>query len=603
MQLGLGLYLGTILGRSGPFAGASLYLDMLSGSLDSRVTFSRGTNATLVDSTGRVTYAPANLLLRSQEFDNAAWTKNAATVTANTTPAPDGTGTADTLTATAGTGVIPRVADIAFVTVTSSAYTASMYVKAGTYTFFQIYLNNQAAEWANFTLTGAGTATANGASTATITALSNGWYRCSMTYTAGGIDRRPFFMLAASGTATRAQTWNPVGTETLFIWGAQLEPVTYQTTPGPYVATTSAAYYGPRFDYDPVTLAPRGLMIEQQRTNLFLQSQTFGVTWLPTRASVATVSSTAPSGAASVDKIVEDTSTNSHFISQTVNPVAGNASVALSIFAKPAGRNFLAFVTQDSEGTFKTSFFNVSNGTIGTVASGHTASIEAFPDGWYRCVIVTAQSAVSGVFRFYPGPANVNGSNIYAGDGSSGVLVWGAQLEAGAFATSYIPTVASQVTRTADQASIVAPNFAPWYNQSEGTFVVEWDGFKPTTASGTPTIFQAGNATDSFIDAVLAGGNYLARTFVGGVSQAEFSPAYVANATEKFATAYKINDFAFSRNGATALVDTSGNVPTNLDRIGIGITRTGTNVLNGHIRRITYYPVRLTNAQLQALTA
>lgn len=164
-----------------------------------------------------------NLLTFTEQFDNAAWTKNASSVTANSSTAPDGTTTADTLTATAGTGVIPRVADISIITATSTAYTASMYVKAGTYTFFQIYLNNQAAEWANFTLTGAGTATANGTSTATITALGDGWYRCSMTYTAGGIDRRLFFMLAASGTATRAQSWNPGGTETLFIWGAQLE--------------------------------------------------------------------------------------------------------------------------------------------------------------------------------------------------------------------------------------------------------------------------------------------------------------------------------------------------------------------------------------------
>jgi hypothetical protein len=181
-----------------------------------------------------------------------------------------------------------------------------MYVKAGTYTFFQIYLNNQGGEWANFTLTGAGTATANGACTASIVAAGDGWYRVSMTYTAGGTDRRPFFAMAASGTATRAQSWTATGTETLFIWGAQLEPVTYQTVPGPYVATTSAAYYGPRFDYNPVTLAPLGLLIEEARTNLALYSAQFDdAWWAKIGATITANTTTAPDGTAGADKLVE----------------------------------------------------------------------------------------------------------------------------------------------------------------------------------------------------------------------------------------------------------------------------------------------------------
>jgi hypothetical protein len=185
-----------------------------------------------------------NLFTFSEQFDNAVWVKNAATVTANATTAPDGTATADTLQATAGTGTSPRVADTAVVTVNGSVYTASMYVKAGTYTFFQIFINSQGNEWANFTLTGAGSASANGASTATIQSVSAGWYRISMTYTAGSVDRRPFFMMAASASATRGQTWNPVGTETVFIWGAQFLTAADQTaTGGAYQRIAAATDY------------------------------------------------------------------------------------------------------------------------------------------------------------------------------------------------------------------------------------------------------------------------------------------------------------------------------------------------------------------------
>ena len=177
-----------------------------------------------------------NLLTWTQEFDNAVWSKNAAAIVVNSITAPDGTLTADTLLALSGTGLIPRVGDTSVNTVQSAAHTVSIYAKAGTYNFLQIYIISQASEWVNYTLTGSGTVSVNGSCTATITLLSDGWYRLTMTYTAGGTDRRPFFAMAASGTATRAQTWNPVGTETIFIWGAQLELGSVVT---PYQAITT----------------------------------------------------------------------------------------------------------------------------------------------------------------------------------------------------------------------------------------------------------------------------------------------------------------------------------------------------------------------------
>lgn len=348
----------------------------------------------------------------------------------------------------------------------------------------------------------------------------------------------------------------------------------------------------PRFDYNPVTLACRGLLIEQSRANLFLQSQTFATTWAPTRASIATVSSTSPAGASTVDQIVEDTSANSHFIGQTVNPVAGNATVTLSLFAKPAGRNFLTFTTQDSSGAFKTSYFNVSNGTIGTVASGHTASIQAFPNGWYRCIVVTTQAATSGVFRFYPGPADVNGSNSYQGNGTSGILVWGAQFEVGAFVTSYIPTTTTSLTRNADVAAMTGTNFSSWFNGSAGTFVGQWDSVTGA-ASMLTTAPSAGGS-----GALLYSSSFDIKSY-NGTNVAQTSNFYSVNTAFRAGVAYDANGRSVCLNGGTVGTNTGViTAPTSLS-LGAGSI---SGILNGHTYKLFYYPQRLTNAELQAFS-
>ena len=512
--------------------------------------------------------------------------------------APDGTPTADTLIATAGTGAIPRVADISTTTINAAAYTASIYVRAGTYTFFQIYINNQGAEWANFTLTGAGAASANGSCTATITALSGGWYRCTMSYTAGGTDRRPFFMLAASGTATRAQTWNPTGTESILIWGAQLEAASSAST----YTRNNGGVYPPRFDYDPVTRAPRGLLIEEQRTNLLLRSEEFdNAAWVKTAVTATANATTSPDGTADADSIIETTANSTHDVNQSATLSA--VAYTYSAFVKANGRSWVRlFAFQSGPGSTSV-WFNVSTGVVGTVGAGASnATITNFGNGWYRCAFTFTAVAASASLYVQLATAD-NGASGYTGDGTSGIYLWGAQLEAGAFATSYIPTVASQVTRTADLAAITAPMFAPWYRQSEGTLVVQAVTSKPTSVAATGLavdVSDGGINNRHYIGVVSASAE--ARTVVGGVNQALITQAYTANAIEKYGYAVKENDFAFYRNGSQAGLDTTGSMPT-VNRMFIGNAAGSAAFWNGHIQSIDYYPTRLTNAQIQALTA
>jgi predicted hotdog family 3-hydroxylacyl-ACP dehydratase len=593
LALGVGLYAGNpgLWGGSAGLItgnGASLYLDFLAGApLDSRVTFTRGSNATLVDSTGKITYAPANLVLRSDDFDNAgSWTKNATTVASNSTTAPDGTLTADTLTATATTAVhnVQQVAGGAGVTLVWSVY-----AKAGTNNFIQLWHGISTQTYANFNVSTGAVGTVGTDATASITDAGNGWYRCSIRFTTSALGTVRV-ALVTSATAAYNESWTAAGTESVFIWGAQLEPVTYQTTPSTYVATTSAAYYGPRFDYDPVTLAAKGLLIEEQRTNLVLQSQTFGTSpWFTNNATITANTTVAPDGTTTASKLVEDTSNNLHRVAQV--PTLTAVPHTATIYAKPAGRNWIYIANASLS---QAAYFNVSTGVIGTVVGATTATIAPAGNGWYRCSITSTPSAAAQNYSFYT--ANADLSFSYTGDGTSGLFLWGAQLEAGSFATSYIPTVASQVTRSADVASMTGTNYSSWYNPSEGTLVAEFT-FLPRTLSGTAVIAYNGSANGrwSYFSSASA-------RMLDGTNTAIAGSTSIPNAINKTASALSSAGMAISLNGAapgtSAYVGTFGSQ----DALNIG-SQSGAASINGHIRQIAYYNTRLPDATLQALTA
>jgi hypothetical protein len=244
--------------------------------------------------------------------------------------------------------------------------------------------------------------------------------------------------------------------------------------------------------------------------------------------------------------------------------------------------------------------------TTGTPPTALANSITNSGNGWYRCSItvgnpsglrVDVQHSLSNTPT-----ANISGIN-YNGDGTSGAFLWGAQLEAGAFATSYIPTVASQVTRTADQASIVAPMFAPWFNASEGSFVAEVSYFSASSTSWVVTAHSGSAAsTNDYISYVKNSAAINRQAIVAaGASQGnlDFGGA-VAGTVYKLAGAYKLNDAAFTVNGATPLTDATVTLPT---PNALAIGNLFSQFLNGHLRNVRFYPVRLSDLQLQALTA
>jgi hypothetical protein len=568
--------------------------------LSSNVTFTRGSNATLVDSTGKITYAPANLLLQSQTFDAAAWTKGDATISANATPAPDGTSTADKLEET--TANAPHYA-LQAVTVASAVYTASVYVKAAERTWCILEMGGTpfgCGAWFNLSTGAVGTQFGSPSSTS-ITAVGNGWWRITVTKTAASAGSA--FTTIYSSTGNNISTYAGTTGSGIFIWGAQLEPVTYQTTPSTYVATTSAAYYGPRFDYDPVTLAAKGLLIEEQRTNLSLQSEDLtSASWTKGFSTATANTATSPAGTTTADRW-QPTSTgvaNTIRLIQIIS-VSSGAAYTASAFVKAAGKRWVYFTSPDAASAAHNCWFDLQTGTIGTKGAAVTATITPAGDGWYR---LTTSSTSSSVLNYVLISATDADNSLAVTADGNGLLIWGAQLEAGAFATSYIPTVASQVTRSADVATMTGTNFSSWYNQSEGTFVASASTLKPPSVATANFIAIASDGTQNErVQNVIDTSNVTAGVIDGNVSQANFTNAYTLNQILNSAIAYKVNDFAASFNGGTATTDVSGTIPT-VNRMSLGSSWDGANFfLNGHIRQIAYYNTRLPNATLQALTA
>jgi hypothetical protein len=265
-------------------------------------------------------------------------------------------------------------------------------------------------------------------------------------------------------------------------------------------------------------------------------------------------------------------------------------------------------------GTWSATFDLTTGATISTGGLAVlSSSIQSAGNGWYRCsvtftgvALLTAHSIIG-----YPntGATLNNFGASYTGDGTSGIFLWGAQLEAGAFATSYIPTVASQVTRSADVATMTGTNFSSWYNQTEGTFVSDFDKYSTASRGG---VLCAGNISGVSGTGITIDGqnNGKVRAFIenaGALVMDNLTLAdYTANTPIKGAIAYATNNSVGAAAGALGTVDTSVAVPT-VDNFQIGAVRNTTAAavlpLNGHIRQIAYYNTRLPNATLQALTA
>jgi len=526
-----------------------------------------------------------NALGFTQEFNNAAWSKTNSSITANATAAPDGSVTADKLVADA-TSNQHRV-DVAITAVGGTPYTFSVYAKAGEYSFLSLRTGN--GTYAAFNLSTGATSVASASVTATMVPVGDGWYRCSATevITASGTMTSRINVTNSLSINNTQATFTGDGTSGLLIWGAQisdsasLDPYVYN----PAAAFTSTAYYGPRFDYDPVTLAPRGLLIEEQRTNLLLQSAdlfengTGGVNWIWPVGVVSSNTQTAPDGTLSADTITTTGGAQSAYQSATVT---ASTAYTFSFYAKLG-----TMLASD----FKIAVYN--NSTPGFIASDVVPTQTPTTTGWTRITYTFTTPVGCTSVRVYPFRNSL-------GISSSTVFIWGAQLEAGAFVTSYIPTTTAAATRAADVATMVGDNFSNWYNQSEGTLFAE--------AANIPSNYTSGVLMDVGFAGAFGTSAYVACTGTGWSLNPNIAPLNLSSAVSttlpsKVGAALAANNSVIAANGALGPVDTSCALPAGATILSIGKAGWNTsNYLNGHIRRIAYYPRRLPDDQLRGIT-
>ncbi len=397
---------------------------------------------------------------------------------------------------------------------------------------------------------------------------------------------------------------------------AVLDPrVTFTRTGNTATVTNSSGFVVPinadlpRFDFNPITLFCRGLLIEEARTNLYTYSEDFtNAAWTKVRSSISANATTSPSNVLDADKLIEDTSaSNNHFFRVASFTPTSGTTYTWSIFAKAGERSQIAlgFNTENSAFTDNTALFTLTgSGSSSIVAGSPSPTITAFGNGWYKCTVTATATATA--VAFLRTSLAVNGNLFYTGDGTSGLFVWGAQLEAGAFATSYIPTVASQVTRTADVATMTGTNFSDWFNASEGAFAY-WTNVFSDNSSVFLQCSKTGSGYAELLsiqrDAALDRWQLLG--YEGGVLRSNLltiTNTFTINSNNKCVYSYKNASYAASAN-ATTIQTSTGNIPSGLNRLAIGHDLVGSgSFMSGYVQKILYYPQRLINAEVLAFS-
>lgn len=369
----------------------------------------------------------------------------------------------------------------------------------------------------------------------------------------------------------------------------------------------TAANDAPRFDHDPVTGASRGLLIEESRTNLLTKSAELDdAAWSKTRATITANAVTAPDGTTSADKLVEDSAaSNTHRAGAPDYSAVSGTSYTFSVFLKSEERahaQISLHITNAGNAftTLPAIFVNLSTGAITSPSATVTnSSIVSVGNGWWRVSISAAatssQTQSAGIYLMSDAT-----TTSYTGDATSGLYVWGAQVEAGAFPTSYIPTTTAAAARAADSA-VVTP-ISSFYNQSEGTLFAEVQ--ENATAPLYGIVSANDNSASNRVDMRRPGATVMRLLITtAGAEQANLSPLLTqASQVLKIASAFKADNAAVSLNGATSLTDVSVALPTVTHlRIG-GLDASSPQATNGHIRKIAYWPKRLTNTLLEQLT-
>jgi len=343
------------------------------------------------------------------------------------------------------------------------------------------------------------------------------------------------------------------------------------------------------------------ILAEPQRTNLMLYSEDFSSNWTTSNLSVVEHSTTSPSGETNADKLKEDSSNSTHTIryANPNTPVTNGAVYTISFFAKKEERTSIRLSNAAMSNT--TGEFNLSNGQVISSGSAATNSMVDYGNGWYRCIMTFTSSTT--IAQANIAILNANNDITYQGDGSSGLYMWGVQIEEGSYPTSYIPTTSgSAVTRNKDL--FTRDGISSLINSAEGVLFVEMAALADdltfrgiTISDGTYAnrcVLRYGGASNK-LNVLVSSGN-------SSVFDSSSTLSNIKN-FNKIAVKWKANDFAFWVNGVEVATSTSGNAPIGLSQLQFGDSINSSAFLDGKVKQLQVYKTALTDEQLTSLTS
>lgn len=324
----------------------------------------------------------------------------------------------------------------------------------------------------------------------------------------------------------------------------------------------------PRFDYDPTTLVCKGLLIEEARTNICLQSNTFAnIAWSNTSVTITANAAVSPDGTSNASLLTAAAADCAIF--QTITVTTATAYVYSVYLRAATTTNISLYVDLNGLGSF--------------VALPITVTTS-----WQRFLFPFTSTGVA--------------CKLYIGGGGSfgspeAVYVYGVQLEAGAFATSFIPTTSAAVTRNADVAVMTSTNFSNWYTATTGAAVV-WA--IPQTATGTRPLVQFDDTTALKTIALRGNAADPELYIVNTTTQAQIDAGtIVANTAYKLSGAWNTNNCAAAKDGGTVGTDVVATIPAPTQlRIGSD----GTNYACSWVQKVMYWKQRIIDAEVQAFS-
>ena len=357
----------------------------------------------------------------------------------------------------------------------------------------------------------------------------------------------------------------------------------------------------PRVDYKDDSKG--ALLLEPSRTNLVTYSEDFSNAYWTTLASgenIVSNSVISPNGTLNADTLEGDGTSESVYVRNDVT-LSTSVDYTFSIFAKKGTNDFLAISAEGYSGATNTLvIFDLNNGIV---TSG-TANIEDYGNGWFRCSYTISIStdgigrfliynSYSDITRAFPTSSYANGQNIY---------IYGAQLEEGSYATSYIPTQGSAVTRVRDICNGAGNNQV--INSTEGVLYAKLSFLTKDLATEAISLTNGSTSQRIVIYKWVSLNQIRVRVFKGGVQQVQLTKT-VSDITSvsKIAFKYKQNDFALWINGQNVANTQIGETPIGLNELGFNDDGSTGSLLSANVKEVKLYNTALTDAELQALTS